>query len=248
MENLVNNLVVDLLAFNGTERAEFNRKAEAIQKEVNELVATPADLMTNTLFDEGMDIEKDYDKALDADVLQILAQLVDKAPNKATRDNAVSDFVKRVNRTFKQVADAIAKTKAEAGQETGKLSYPNLGRSIKDNTPETKWSTKELSWSVTKDKDNNIKKVSTKVESASQSNRTKDAEPEQPTAKAPTSKAELLVAIQASASELGIDLVELAGDLLEMANKANDTTFKVAKGRKTKAQSAAPAKQAKKAS
>jgi len=155
----------DIMSYVGESKAATNN----IQQEIDKLAGPAAVRMITTLKDEGGDIKDILDKTLDSDIIQILTLFIDKAPSKRVRDDSVSDLVKRINRCFKKQVDKVA---AELGtmNQSGKLAYPSLGRSIKENTPETKWDVKEIEFSPRKDKEGNAIGADIKSVSGSKSN------------------------------------------------------------------------------
>lgn len=210
----------DIISFVGD-----NRKASSsIQSEVDSITANAALKMTRHLMAEGGDLSKDYDKALDQDARNILTLIIDKAPSDRVRNDAVSDFVKRVNRCFKKTVDKLAADMATSGK-SGTLSYPNLGRSIKDKVPTTKWDTKEISFTPKKDKEGKITGAEVKSVSASKSNNSGKGTDMPAVAKTPQ---EIAVAVALTVKEHGLSWDDVIDELTKVAtlSKGHKVAFK----------------------
>lgn len=195
---------------------------KSIQGEIDTMCHDGAVSMLKDL-EKGEPISNCMHKETDTHIKAVLSAIVDAAPAKSTRDNAISDFIKRVNRTFSTQAKALADIEVQTGKK-GNMHYPCVGRSVRDGNVETKWSTKELAYEPVTGRDGKIKehaKTSVVTESKSNNKGSKDVER---TMAEPTNLPELVASVLVYCAKLGIDPKDVAKGLT--ASKSRKTTAK----------------------
>ena len=198
--------------------ADTKSSNKNIQAEIDTLALEPALKFVSDIYINGSsDIKTDapFDKTVDASILEVLATILDKAPTEDTRNLAVSDFIKRVNRTFKKAGDTLALKLAKEGTDSGMVQYPCVGRSVRENTPVTKWSLKDLEFTAKKDKEGKVTGAATNAPKKATEEGTS---PNSVQVQEPSNLAELVAAIQASATKLDLGLDVVAECLLAEAS------------------------------
>lgn len=197
---------------------------KSIQGEIDLMCGEGAVSMLRDL-GKGEEISTCLHKETDSHIKDVLAAIVDAAPAKATRDNAISDFIKRVNRTFSNQAKILADVEVQTGKK-GTMHYPCVGRSVRDGNVETKWSTKELAYEPVTGKDGKIKEhAKTSVVTESKSNN-KGSKDEPRTMAEPTNLPELVASVLVYCEKLGIDPKDVAKALAPSKARKSRTTAK----------------------
>ena len=149
----VDSLVVSILAY----VVENKSSNTSIQAQVVGLLGAELPLIVRELsHGKTLDAIQGEFATVQPEIIQVLNGLVDKAPSLASRNNAVSDLVKRVNRAFSGEATKQASALAQT-TKSGTLTYPVMGRSIKDKVATVTWSAHTLDFAQQIGKDGKIK-------------------------------------------------------------------------------------------